>query len=124
MATFKRDVHVSNPETGDAAWFKPGDEVPDWAVDYVDEGNLGDPEALDGLEDYPAADQRSVGGNDENDSPVTGVPEGEGGSEASGTYGNMSNEELKDLLSERDLPVSGTKKELVNRLVSSDNGAD
>jgi hypothetical protein len=122
MTTFKRDVHVSNPETGDAAWFHPGDEVPDWATDYVDEGNVGDPEEANGLEDYPAADQRPVGGNDEDDSPVTGKPEAS--SDVSGTYGSMTNEELKDLLAERDLPVSGSKKELVNRLVSSDNGAD
>jgi hypothetical protein len=46
-----------------------------------------------------------------------GAPEG---TEESGPYDGLTNDELSDILKERELPHSGTKQELLDRLAESD----
>lgn len=38
-------------------------------------------------------------------------------------YNTLKNDELKALLKQRNLPISGNKQELIDRLVEDDNGA-
>lgn len=44
--------------------------------------------------------------------------------DTSGDYADKNVEELKDLLRERDLPVSGSKEQLIERLVEDDNAPE
>lgn len=50
---------------------------------------------------------------------------GEGGEDAdTSKYDDLTNDELRELLSERDLPTSGNKAELIERLVADDENSD
>jgi hypothetical protein len=49
--------------------------------------------------------------------------EGDEGAGDEDTYEDMNVPELKDVLKRRDLPVSGTKQELIDRLREDDEGA-
>lgn len=93
--TFQNHVYVSNPETGDAAWFAPGDEAPEWTEGYVDPVHFEEKEepAEPGAEQLPAERPN---------------------------YSRMKKEELIDLADERDLDTEGTVADLIARLEEND----
>lgn len=93
-----------------------GDESENEAADADGddgEGNDGANDNADsegGSED--GGDQESQGEDDDSSSSLSDTPV---------TYEDLTNAELSDILRERDLPTSGTKDQLVARLIESDN---
>jgi hypothetical protein len=127
MATFVNHVYVSNPETGDAGWFAPGDEVPDWATDYVAEENTGDPEAeVDPFVDYPELKQEGPGnvyeegGSQSPEAKASAAAAAASTATSGGDYSGLTGSQLEQLLRERDLPTSGTNAEKRQRLIDDD----
>lgn len=92
---FQNHVHVRNPETGDAEWFAPGDEAPDWADGMVDEAHFKAPKNPD-VED------------DGNEGPVKV------------SYKRLNKDDLIDLADDRGLDTEGTRDELIARLEEND----
>lgn len=89
---FQTHVHVRNPETGDAAWFKPGDTAPEWTDGYVDPNHFEDHGLVD--TSNPQAE------------PVN--------------YEKMTKADLEALAADRGLDFEGNKADLVARLEASD----
>lgn len=58
------------------------------------------------------------------DAPRAAADEGGEGDQDAAGYGDLTNDELKDKLRERGLPVSGNKDELVERLEADDANGD
>jgi hypothetical protein len=48
----------------------------------------------------------------------------DGGTEPAGSYDDMGVGDLKDLLKQRELPVSGNKQDLIDRLTADDESDD
>ena len=101
MAVLARNVIQRHPDTGQVHVLSAGDEVPDWAT-------VDNPRAL----------------QSEGDAGDDGAPDEGSDDELQDILGELADDDLesknvddlKDLLRERDLPVSGTKDELVERL--------
>jgi hypothetical protein len=114
-------VHKDPAET---VWFAPGDEVPDWALELVgDHVYGGDHEASD------SEDVRLTDPENEPDDPDTKwstintlPPTAEAASDVDEDlgYADLSKDDLKELCEQRDLPVSGTKADLIARLEEDD----
>lgn len=88
-------VHITK-EDGSVVVLEPGQAVPDWAAEIVT-----NPKAF--------ADQT-----------VETESEDESEEEESGGYADLDVEGLKSALKDRELPVSGTKPELIARLEQDD----
>ena len=104
MATLARTVIQRHPETGRVHTLPAGSEVPDWAT-------VTNPAAL--VSDDAEGEPGDGGAPDEDDTTdelqdILGEPADD--------LEDLNVEELKDLLREADLPVSGTKDELIERL--------
>jgi hypothetical protein len=97
--TLTRDVHVVDPDTGQAEWFHPGDTLPDWAEPLV-------------------TNEKAFAKLVSPFVPNSAIPVDEDDDEDD--YSKMKNDELRALLDDRGLPVSGNHKELVARLRESD----
>lgn len=123
MATFKNTVYVTDPETGESGWFQPGDEVPEWAEELVDENNVGDPEEeVDPFVDYPELKQEGPGNVYEEGGSQSAEAKAE--EAATAPYEGLTGAQLEALLRERDLPTSGTNAEKIARLVADDNASE
>jgi hypothetical protein len=128
--TFTDIDDYGNIQTANLA---PGDELPDWAPDTVKNNKLLF-EPIDGTdafivdEDTGTEVHRSEVTPEDHTSPtVTAGYEG-GGAEATeasrqagGEYADMKKDELQALLEERQLPVSGNRQDLIERLEQSDS---
>jgi len=88
---FQTHVHVRNEETGDAAWFKPGDKAPSWTEGCVDPKHF---EVKD--EDGDVFDDEKA------------------------DYSRMGKDDLVALAEDRGLDASGTKAEIIARLEEND----
>jgi hypothetical protein len=88
---FQNHVHVSNPETGQAQWFAPGDKAPDWTEGYVDDANFVE-EGSEAAEAF--------------DSTVD--------------YTKLKKDELVTLAEDRGIDASGTKEDIIGRLEEAD----
>lgn len=126
--TVRRSVAATNPETGETKWFHDGDTLDgEWA-------NFVDNEAV--FEPYDSQDM-GVAGSDTVRKTSAGVPEvnspdpggaGEhddtptapGGTTGEADYEDLTKSQLEEMLEERDLPKSGTKPELIERLKAHD----
>lgn len=123
--TVMRSVYVRNPDTGQEGWLHEGDEVPDWAEGCIKNDKVFQPRpevfiSADGAQAF------TLGASLKEQLPesqVEGAEAGSGGAAPNqeADFDAMSKEELQELLRERDLPVSGNKDELIERLRGNDN---
>lgn len=100
MATLARTVIQRHPKTGRVHVLHAGEEVPEWAT-------VTNPAAL-------VSDDDAEGEPGDGDAPDIELQDILG--EPVDDLEDKNVEELKDLLRGLDLPVSGTKEELVERL--------
>ena len=123
----KFNAHVAvHKDPAETVWFAPGDDVPDWAVDLVGdhvlEGNEDDTEDVrltdpENEEDDPATKWSTVNTLPPAAETASDVDED---SDEDLTYADLSKDDLKELLEQRELPVSGNKAELIARLEEDD----
>lgn len=90
MKVFQTHVHVRNPETGDAQWFKPGDKAPDWTEGYVDDAHF----------EVPADAEEPF--------------------DTTLDYGKLNKSDLVTLAEDRGIDATGTKDDIIGRLEESD----
>lgn len=119
----KFNAHVAvHKDPAETVWFAPGDDVPDWAVDLVGdhvlEGNEDDSEDVRLTDPHYEDDEDATKWSTVNTLPPTA--EATSDVDADGSYDDLSKDELKELLEQRDLPVSGNKAELIARLEEDD----
>ena len=123
--TFNAHVAV-HKDPAETVWFAPGDDVPDWALDLVGdhvlEGNEDDTEDVrltdpENEEDDPAGKWSTVNTLPPAAETTSDVDED---SDEDLTYADLSKDDLKELLEQRELPVSGNKAELIARLEEDD----
>ena len=115
----QRSVFVRNTDTGEQGWLHEGDEVPDWADGYIQNEKVFEPRP----EIFVSADGKNFTLGDALKQKMS--PEALAATEDSpnqqAEFEAMTKEDLQDLLRERDLPVSGTKDELIERLRGNDS---
>lgn len=121
----KFTVHVNvHKDASNYETFAPGDDVPDWALDHVGDHTYTD------QDDY---DVRLTDPHYEDDDPavqfttptalppvVGGVPSDEAEADELEDYTSLKKDELIALAEERGLDSSGTKAEIIERLVEDD----
>lgn len=86
--------HVVLRHGGELVRLAPGDSVPEWADELVT-----NPKLLEGEDEVEETESEAPGGDG---------------------YDDMNKEELQSVLEDRDLPVSGNKDELIERLREDD----
>jgi hypothetical protein len=125
----KFNAHVAvHKDPAETVWFAPGDDVPEWALDLVGDHVIGDAEEA---EDVRLTDPENEEDDDEtkwstvNTLPPAAetTPDVDEDSDEDLGYEDLSKDDLKSLLEQRDLPVSGNKAELIARL-EEDDAAD
>jgi hypothetical protein len=94
----QRHTSATNPETHEAIWFEPGDELPAWAEPLVT-----NPKVFAGRD-----------GDEKRESIMTVTSKAV-------NYMNMNITALDELLKERDLSTSGNKAAKVERLKAHDD---
>lgn len=112
-------VHVQDAD-GKMQVFGPDDRVPDWAARKIT-----NPRAWEGgkapVAEDPAAKverlRRELAAAEAEAEPAAGDEQGDGGTEP---YDGMKADELRAELAKRELPTSGTKPELIERLLADE----
>lgn len=105
---------LSNPLTEDEAKSLT-DEEKDWLRSWNRESEIpGETE-----DSNPVADSLYPNGVDS----VPGMGEDDGDGDTT-KYDDLTNDELRDLLADRELPTSGNKADLIERLVADDENGD
>lgn len=92
-----KSVAVNNPETHQTHWFHPGDQPPAWAAELITN---------------PACWEQSGGQS---------APQPEEDIVDTIDYSKLRIVDLDELLEERDLPLTGSKKDKAERLQAHDD---
>lgn len=124
----KFEYHVAvHKDPAETVWFAPGDDVPEWALDKVGDHTYTEAEAEDDVrfrDPHLEENQDLFQTTTVLPPSVDAVEDGSSDEDVEIDLSKLKKAELVTLAEERGLDTSGTKEELIQRIVEDDTEED